>query len=112
MRFDIPASAVSKSFGSEELQKLLAFHPGSHYAAESEVFTNAMYGDKFVVITRFTLAARGARRCVLHAVYAISFDRSLSRMLRPVISKGVDGERGRGRSPFGGAGGSWTCCWW
>lgn len=51
-----------------------------------------MYGDKFTVVTRYTLAARGARRCVLHIVYAVDFSPALSRMLRPVIGKGVDGE--------------------
>jgi hypothetical protein len=92
VRFDAPASALGKGFSSDEVMRVLAHRPGSHYAVESEVFTTAMYGDKFAVLTRATLAARGPRRCVLHVVYAVAFSPALTRMLRPIISKGVDGE--------------------
>ncbi|KIZ00524.1 hypothetical protein MNEG_7441, partial [Monoraphidium neglectum] len=91
VRFDAPASALGKGFSSDEVMRVLAHRPGSHYAVESEVFTTAMYGDKFAVLTRATLAARGPRRCVLHVVYAVAFSPALTRMLRPIISKGVDG---------------------
>jgi hypothetical protein len=101
--FDTAPSAVSKPFASEELQRLLAFHPASHYAVESEVATNAPYGDKFAVTSRVTLVARGPGRCVLHAVYALAFSPALSRMLRPMIVMGVDGGRA-GAAVRGGEG--------
>ena len=91
IRFDAPASAFAKAFSSEETQRLLAFHPGSHYAAEAEVRTSAPYGDKFVVVARYTLVARGARRAALHAAFAVSFAPALSRVLQPMIARGVEG---------------------
>ncbi|KIZ00629.1 hypothetical protein MNEG_7335 [Monoraphidium neglectum] len=91
LRFDAPAGAMG-SFSSEEVQLLLAHRPGSHYAVESEVFTTAMYGDKFAVLTRATLAARGPRCCVLHIVYTVA-DSGLPWLVRPMVISGVDGER-------------------
>eukprot|EP00878_Enallax_costatus_P022700 GHUV01024103.1.p1 GENE.GHUV01024103.1~~GHUV01024103.1.p1 ORF type:complete len:752 (+),score=326.68 GHUV01024103.1:406-2661(+) len=58
---------------------------------ESEVYTNAMYGDQFYVMSRTTIVARGPEQCQLHLVYAVDFKPSLSRLMKPMVAKGVDG---------------------
>eukprot|EP00878_Enallax_costatus_P041122 GHUV01047629.1.p1 GENE.GHUV01047629.1~~GHUV01047629.1.p1 ORF type:complete len:120 (-),score=36.87 GHUV01047629.1:153-512(-) len=93
VRFDAAPSLASKAFNSEEVQKVLAHVPGSHYMVESEVYTNAMYGDQFYVMSRTTIVARGPEQCQLHLVYAVDFKPSLSRLMKPMVAKGVDGEQ-------------------
>lgn len=92
VRFDAAPSIASKAFSSEEIQRVLLHAPGSHYQVETEVYTTAMYGDQFTVISRYTLVARGAGKAHLHVLYAIAFKPSLSRLMKPMVAKGVDGE--------------------
>jgi hypothetical protein len=84
---------ASKAFSSEEIQRVLQYSPGSHYQLETEVYTTAMYGDQFTVVSRYTLAAaKGPGKAHLHVLYAIAFKPSLSRLMKPMVAKGVDGE--------------------
>lgn len=76
---------------------MLLHTPGSHYQLETEVYTTAMYGDQFTVISRYTLVARGAGKAHLHVLYAIAFKPSLSRLMKPMVAKGVDGEWSTGQ---------------
>lgn len=92
VRFEAAASIASKAFNSEEIQHVLQYAPGSHYQLQTEVYTTAMYGDQFTVISRYTLAARGPGKAQLHVLYAIAFKPSLSRLMKPMVAKGVDGE--------------------
>lgn len=92
VRFDAPPSMASKAFNSEEVQRVLLLQPGSHYQVDTEVYTTAMYGDQFTVLIRYTLAAKGAGKTHLHVSYAIAFKPSLSRLMKPMVAKGVDGE--------------------
>lgn len=92
VRFDAPPSMASKAFNSEEVQRVLLLQPGSHYQVDTEVYTTAMYGDQFTVLSRYTLAAKGAGKTHLHVSYAIAFKPSLSRLMKPMVAKGVDGE--------------------
>lgn len=68
-----------------------------------------MYGDKFVILSRYTLVARGPSSCTLHLAYCIVFHPSVNFMMRPMVQKGVDGEwrphSRRMRAPAGGGGG-------
>jgi hypothetical protein len=91
VRFEAAASIASKAFASEEVQTLLHYAPGAGFLVESEVTTTAMYGDSFTVISRATLSARGASRTQLYLTYAVVFKPALSRLVRPVVAKGVDG---------------------
>lgn len=92
VRFDAAASIASKAFSSEEIQHVLQYSPGSHYQLATEVYTTAMYGDTFTVISRYTLAGKGPGKTHLHVLYAIAFKPSLSRLMKPMVAKGVDGE--------------------
>jgi hypothetical protein len=101
VRFDAAASLASKAFSSEEVQQVLQYSPGSHYQLLTEVSTTAMYGDTFTVISRYNLVGKGPGRTHLHVAYAIEFKPSLSRLMKPMVAKGVDGEREEWRA--GGA---------
>lgn len=92
VRFDAAASLASKAFSSEEVQKILAYQPGKYYLVESEVYTTALYGDQFCVLSRTSISACGPRQCQLQLVYTIDFKPSLSRLMKPMVAKGVDGE--------------------
>ncbi len=50
-----------------------------------------MYGDKFCIVSRYILVADGPTACTLHLAYTVIFDPSFTRMLRPVVQKGVEG---------------------
>eukprot|EP00775_Hariotina_reticulata_P002431 gene2431-2735_t len=91
VRFEAAPSLASKAFSSEEVQTLLSCSPGSHYLLESEVYTSAMYGDQFCIISRYTLLAKGPGQTHLHLTYAINFKPTLNRLVRPMVAKGVDG---------------------
>jgi hypothetical protein len=92
VRFDAPpAPLAGKGFSNEEIQKVLDHAPGSYYRCESEVYTSAMYGDKFAILTRYLMVARGPGAAALHVTYAIVWSPSLSGFLKPMIGKGVDG---------------------
>lgn len=93
VRFDAAPSIASKAFSSEEVQRVLLHVPGSHYQMETEVYTTAMYGDQFTVISRYTLVAKGPGKARLYVLYALTFKPSLSRLMKPMVAKGVDGER-------------------
>jgi hypothetical protein len=91
VRFEAAASLASKAFSSEEVQSVTLHAPGSHYVLLTEVATTALYGDQFSVITRYGLSAKGPNRTHLHVAYAVAFRPSLSRLMRPMVAKGVDG---------------------
>ena len=91
VRFDAAPGPLG-GFASEEVQQLLVYEPGAHYVLASEVYTNAKFGDKFAVLTRATLAARGRERCVVHVCYAVSI-MGLPRVMRGVVLAGIDCER-------------------
>jgi hypothetical protein len=74
------------------VQTILAYVPGSHYLVQAEVSTSAMYGDQFTIISRTALLQRGPGQAQLHVSYAVDFKPSLSRLMKPMVAKGVDGE--------------------
>lgn len=92
MRFEAAPSIASKAFSSEEVQVIQAYAPGSHYLVQAEVYTSAMYGDQFIIMSRTSLVARGAGQTQLHIAYAVDFKPSLSKFMKPMVAKGVDGE--------------------
>jgi len=47
----------------------------------------------FLWVFRYTLLATGPRQTHLHLAYAINFKPSLNRLVRPMVAKGVDGEK-------------------
>ncbi|KAF6254761.1 hypothetical protein COO60DRAFT_285516 [Scenedesmus sp. NREL 46B-D3] len=91
VRFEAAASLASKAFSSEEVQTVLAYVPGSHYLVQAEVSTSAMYGDQFTIVSRTALLQRGPGQVQLHVGYAVDFKPSLSRLMKPMVAKGVDG---------------------
>lgn len=91
VRFDAAPSLASKAFSSEEIQKILAHAPGSHYLVECEVYTNALYGEHFTLLSRTNMVAYGPQQCQLQLVYTVDFKPSLSRLMKPMVAKGVDG---------------------
>ncbi|WIA28955.1 hypothetical protein OEZ86_011477 [Tetradesmus obliquus] len=91
VRFEAAASLASKAFSSEEVQTVLSYAPGSHYLVQAEVSTSAMYGDTFTIISRTALLQRGPGQAVVHVAYAVDFRPSLSRLMKPMVAKGVDG---------------------
>lgn len=70
---------------------MLSYAPGSHYLVQAEVSTSAMYGDTFTIISRTALLQRGPGQAVVHVAYAVDFRPSLSRLMKPMVAKGVDG---------------------
>jgi hypothetical protein len=63
-----------------------------------------MYGDQFTIISRTAVLQRGPGQAQLHVSYAVDFKPSLSRLMKPMVAKGVDGERTVGGLLLGRAG--------
>jgi hypothetical protein len=77
---------------SSLVQTVLAYAPGSHFLVQAEVSATAMYGDQFTIISRTAAVQRGPAQAQLHVSYAVDFKPSLSRLMKPMVAKGVDGE--------------------
>jgi hypothetical protein len=58
-----------------------------------------MYGDKFAPLMRCTIEASGAGGCTVHVIYAVWFSKAMSKLLRPMVQKGVEGGRQQQQRP-------------
>ncbi len=93
VRFDAPASGMaSMPFANEEVSTCVEHQPGTRYIIDTTVFTNAIYGDKFSPMMRCTLEATSKSSCSVHVIYAVWFSKNMSRLVKPVAQKGIEGE--------------------
>lgn len=98
VRFESPPAAMaSKPFQNDEQQQVTEFHKGHKYVVESLSLTSAPYGDKFKIYFRYTTQAAAKGTCTLLVEAMIEFLPSMSGLLKPVVSKAVEGG-----SPGGG----------
>jgi hypothetical protein len=65
---------------------------GGVFVVQSDVRTGVPYGDKLAVIARVCLASVGGGSSTLVRIsYCVRYDRSLPRLLRGMVARGVDG---------------------
>lgn len=95
VRFESPPHAMaSKPFQNEEIHHCAEHKPGRRYVMEAVANTSAPYGDKFDVIFRTSIFAETKNTCFLHVVFDVFWYPSMSRMLKGMVGKAVEGRLG------------------